>query len=479
MLRLRISVLTVVQIVVSLVLIPLLYLNFSLKCNQIILIMVFIECIFISTRDRFFNIFQLFLLMMFLFNLSIPFFNLVGLYEYPVSNAFMINDGIKEPILDSTLSKTYSILTTILLGTSIGWLLTKESASDRHELVLYDRDELMREAFSHWKILNYLFIILVPFECLYQLILVRFSMESGYVSTMHLHSYVGKVSVLFIVLDYVYPFIGVLALYNCQTLTKFRRTMLLYLLPFFVQVFTGLRGNFVSLMLTLLFIYSWKYKQIEVKKAGVIMIGLFFITFFIGTVRFSHSASDLTEALSLGPIRSFIKEICSSGASIVVPAYTIQLADSFSNKVPFFFGYIFAIFSFASNYTIDGILEKSYLAQHITYLLRPDRLLGGSTIGTAIAAEFYEFTKGNLFLIFVLSILLLGIGNGFIKKMYKNPLWFYFGVIYIQNLLLSPRGSVMKIFNKLSCAYILIYIMLSFALVRWKNLNTCKKVEEN
>ena len=154
-------------------------------------------------------------------------------------------------------------------------------------------------------------------------------------------------------------------------------------------------------------------------------------------------------------------EICSNGESIAVLSYTIQLLESFTNKVPFLFGYIFAIFSFSSNYSIDGIMNKSYLAQHITYLLNSSKLLGGSTIGTAISAEFYEFGQGNYLVVFILSILLLMIANLFIRKMYKNPMWFYFAVSYIQNLFLSPRGSVMKIFSKLSLAYIVIFIFLS------------------
>lgn len=217
----------------------------------------------------------------------------------------------------------------------------------------------------------------------------------------------------------------------------------------------------ISILLAVLFLYSWNYRQIKIREAVSAFVILFIAIISIGAVRFSHDVNDNSRVFSGGLTKAIIDEICSNGESIAVLSYTIQLLESFTNKVPFLFGYIFAIFSFSSNYSIDGIMNKSYLAQHITYLLNSSKLLGGSTIGTAISAEFYEFGQGNYLVVFILSILLLMIANLFIRKMYKNPMWFYFAVSYIQNLFLSPRGSVMKIFSKLSLAYIVIFIFLS------------------
>ena len=87
--------------------------------------------------------------------------------------------------------------------------------------------------------------------------------------------------------------------------------------------------------------------------------------------------------------------IISNSSSIGVIAYTIELKDQFFNKVPFLFGYVQGIFSFAPNYTLEGIQNKNYLAQHLTYLLNSDKLYRGSTIGTSLGAEFYEFSKNR------------------------------------------------------------------------------------
>jgi len=456
--NMKVSRLAIVQTVFSLSVMLLFYADLGLKFNQVVLAVVFIECAVVSMKDRFFNVYQIFLLMMFFFNLSIPFFNLFGLYDYPDDNMFNYSAGIRVAISTSSLQQTYAVLTILLLGTSVGWLLNKNQAAKKTG---FCTNETASFHLGNWIWVRRLFLLILPFEFLYEIILVRFAMENGYVATMHLHSYLDSISKILVYIDYIYPFAGLMALFICRDKKDYFKYATLYLLPYVVQLFTGLRGNMISILLAVLFLYSWNYRQIKIREAVSAFVILFIAIISIGAVRFSHDVNDISRVFSGGLTKAIIDEICSNGESIAVLSYTIQLLESFTNKVPFLFGYIFAIFSFSSNYSIDGIMNKSYLAQHITYLLNSSKLLGGSTIGTAISAEFYEFGQGNYLVVFILSILLLMIANLFIRKMYKNPMWFYFAVSYIQNLFLSPRGSVMKIFSKLSLAYIVIFIFLS------------------
>ena len=105
---------------------------------------------------------------------------------------------------------------------------------------------------------------------------------------------------------------------------------------------------------------------------------------------------------------------------------------------------------------------RLFLLIHLTYLLNPDKLYGGSTIGTSMGAEFYEFSNGNFFIIFTLSFLLLYATCYFISRLDKNVFMFYLGALFLELLWLSPRGSVMKIFDKETLVSLIILIFVVY-----------------
>ena len=92
--------------------------------------------------------------------------------------------------------------------------------------------------------------------------------------------------------------------------------------------------------------------------------------------------------------------------------------------------------------------------------MEPDKLLNGSTIGTAMGAEFYEFVGGSIGGIFILSGILLYFTKYFMSRINRNIVMFYIGALYLEALLLAPRGSIMKIFSKESLVSILVLIFL-------------------
>ena len=97
-------------------------LNFSYEFYNLVLVLIFFECCFISLIDKIFNIFQLFLMSMFLFNLAIPVFHLLNFYEFPEGNKIFISDGIDLSISNYTLIETYKVLSIFLLSVSLAWL---------------------------------------------------------------------------------------------------------------------------------------------------------------------------------------------------------------------------------------------------------------------------------------------------------------------------------------------------------------------
>jgi len=71
-------------------------------------------------------------------------------------------------------------------------------------------------------------------------------------------------------------------------------------------------------------------------------------------------------------------------------------------------------------------------------------------------------------IIFILSILLLYIGKFLISRMNMNIIMFYIGAIYIEALILSPRGSIMKIFSKESIISMLVLVSIVFLVKSYK-----------
>ena len=419
--------------------------NMSPEVYQAILVLIFFECVFLSFIGPVFNIYQLFLLMMFLFNVIQPIFEFFGWYTYPLNNLIMLGSSITVPIEDETLAETYKVLITMLMGTSVGWVvsLLVFSCGDKKETY-----ESIRSVVLNRDLFKVLFLTTCFLSICYNFVLLYQSLEIGYVAAMHLQSMIGDVPLILRVSDLFYPVFGYMMLFMSKGRRNYALYSVLFLTPYMIQLFTGLRGEFVSVFLTIIFVYHHHYGFKEIKAIAVRGIFIFLLMSFMGIYRFSGSGG-VTTVLDNVPVGTLLLNLMAiNGSSMGVISYTIQLKDEFFNSVPFLLGYIPAIFSVAPNYTYTGLEHKDYLAQHITYLLFPEKLYGGSTIGTAMGAEFYEFSSGNFFIIFSLSALVLYVGGYCVTRLYKSKLMFYLGCLYIQVLIMSPRGSIMKVFNK-------------------------------
>lgn len=461
-----------IQIVIALFAMLFSMFDMPMWTAELILFLIYIECLIVSLDGEFFNLYQIFLFMMFFFNLSIPFFHLFGLYQYPDGNLVLANTGISRPISNSSMIHTFVLEEIFLLGTSVGWLYWNTnkhiflSIQHRNEEVFQSKDIVF------YKIFKIIFGMVWPFEVIFQINQAILAIKFGYVEVIHMKSITnGWISYLSYV-DNIYQFVGLGVLFFCRNPEEFKRKSITFAIPYVILLLTGQRGTCISIILTLIFMYSFMYKKIKFQRIFFIGIIVLFIIIGIGNYRWSRDISDLF-GTGQHIVESVVNEFILNSESLMVVPYTIELSDLFTNKVPFLFGYIFAIFSFASNYSIEGILSKNYLAQHITYLLNPAKLLRGSTIGTCILAEFYELTNGNYVIVFVLSVVLFYVAGVLLKRINKNVFMYYLCFSYIQQLLMSPRGSVMKIFNKLTLVYALIFLVMSLV-----SSSTYKKNED-
>ena len=441
----------------------------SLDTYNSILFIVFLECSLLSFIDSKDNIYKIFLFMMFLFNIALPIFVLFDLYSYPSGNRIMLTDGITTVVSDKTLAETYQVLITMLMGTSVGWLIGKYNFDKRNNHSNYFRSTTIYSPrfITNFKFLFYFLTLMVVYR---NSALVYYASVYDFIEVMHVRSVDLGLPWFFNIADVLHKVFGFVFLYQSKNREEFIKYATIFMIPFVIQALTGARGETIAMLFVVLFIYSHFYTQLKLTKAIFYGVMLFAASIVIDALRFSREIGDVLANLSV--VDLVVLAITSTSGSIGVIAYTIELKNDFFNSVPFLFGYIQGIFSFSPNYTYEGIVDKNYLAQHITYIINPTKLSYGSTIGTSMGAEFYEFSNGSMAIIFILSILLLYLSKFFISRLNSNIIMFYIGAIYIEALVLSPRGSIMKIFSKESIISLLILIVLIYFIKSYRKNET-------
>ena len=209
------------------------------------------------------------------------------------------------------------------------------------------------------------------------LTLLYFSSVYDFIEVMHVRSVNLGIPWIFTIADIFFKMSGFAMLYLSKNHKEYIKYALIFMAPFIIQAFTGARGETIAMIIVVTFIYSHFYKQFNMVKIFSYGIVLFFSAIVIDALRFSREISSLLENISVFDL--FFNVVASTSGSVGVIAYTIELQEEFFNRIPFLFGYIQGIFSFSPNYTVEGIQNKNYLAQHLTYIMEPDKLIKLST----------------------------------------------------------------------------------------------------
>lgn len=421
----------------------------------------------ISLFGRSGNIFQIFLASVFIFNLANPIFEAFGLYSYPIDNLMLLGDGITVPISNEVLNKTYIIMCCFLGGSSIGWILSLFSSYPTRSKIS-NVNIKFNLSFSCRKLISYIFYTTFILVVVKSILLLNYSRIYGYIDVIHLHETDLNIPIILSLFELLYKLVGSIFIFYSVNQKDFVIRSVVFLIPFWILFFAGSRGEAIAISLALVLIYTNHYRFISIFKYIKYFLILFILGVLMGSYRWM-SSPDLSILISnFIDLSSF--HFFGNASSLAILSYTIVLQDQFFNSTPFVFGYLDAIFSFAPNYTIEGIMHKNYLAQHITYLLNPEKLLRGSTIGTSQAAEFYELVGGSLYLFGVVSALYIFASQFLLRIIFVNPILFYLGLTYFEFFILSPRGSVFKFINKESLVLILIAVIfyLFFKFTRMK-----------
>jgi len=445
---------------------PALFLFDDLYISRNVLIFLYLECVLISFWGRTGNIFQIFLALVFLFNLANPIFEALGLYNFPTNNLMLLGDGITTPISDQVLNETYIAMCAFLIGSSVGWILslfTLYSHDNTPSRVIFK----CNSSFSLSGFISVIFYITFFIVVARSVLLTYYAGIYGYVDVIHSHKTELNIPLIFELFELFYKLVGSMFVFYRVNQKDFIRRSLIFIIPFWILFLAGSRGEAIAVTLALVLIYTHHYRSFKMSRYVKYFLILFIIGVLMGSYRFMNNPDFMLIIFDIINLSLF--HFVGNASSLAVLSYTIVLKDEFFNSVPFLFGYIDSLFSFAPNYTVEGVMQKNYLAQHITYLLNPEKLLRGSTIGTAQVAEFYELVGGSIYFLGLVSALYLFVSQFFLRIIFNNPILFYVGLTYIEFFILSPRGSVFKFINKESVTMLAIVIFFSLIIKFYKN----------
>lgn len=417
-------------------------------------VLVYFLCIADWRKKEGFSIYVIFLITMFVFCVSMVVGDLIDVdsiyYFEKFGESFRFNDDV--------VLKTLKSVIFFLAGIVIGWeLYKKRKPSKRKNAVKFDN-----YAFSSTikKPMFLLFFLLFIPALAKSILLVTSAMMFGYVESMHLGA-VLEVNPIVYYTSAVFEIYGILCLYVCRSQKEFIMIASLYAIPTILTIFTGLRGPALITILFLLWVYNTYYKEVKLKYwvIGGVILALF--AQMIGYYR-----GDDVE-LEQSVIQRLMSFIVNQGESYHTISMTILYEDSFTNKIPFFIGYIPDMFVDVENYSIDAIEQKNYLAFHLAYNAFNNAFMVGHTIGTSMIAEFYELVKGNYVFIIPCSALTMYIAAYLSDNLYKNPVVFAIGFKYLMCFLYSPRDSVGKIFTR-GFLYLIIFMIIITLFYRLK-----------
>ncbi|MEH7383522.1 O-antigen polysaccharide polymerase Wzy [Bacillus sp. JJ1533] len=428
---------------------------FSLELPLIVyewmLVIAFILACVLSTKEKFFNIFQIFLGTFFIFNLSRIFLKLINDSNYRELDLFY--SGVLSYTDSIELLKVYTVF---IFGITIAWTLN---------YIFLKQHEQTFVALKLISIKNFITYGLVVYYVLFfikMLITIKLTQQFGY-----LYIFTGGIS------NYNFPFF----LTGVENITRFLFILYLFLNKskvnkfiimgyLFVLLFgmlSGQRGPGLVTLLLIAWIYSERYKKINLRK--VLYISLFSIlaTRFIAVFRYDNKES-ITENI-------IFKFLNSQGISMNILAELITFKDKLVyNGNVYFFHYFKILFNpNQGGQTIERLNNTTYLGDQLTYFLSPEIYLAGRGTGTSLVAEFYDLTQTNMFLFFTVSLLFMFGSLWLAKNFQRNIFLFIIGFNYFYSFIYSPRDSIGKSLNYIKNDFLLLICVVLIASILYKS----------
>ena len=447
--NLRISSFFMKQLYFSILVLLALAVDLTVDYFIYVLIIVFFESVIISFKDKRFNVFQIFLIMIFIFVLNRIFLSLLGIGDFRDFSFYSISKHFD----DLHSIKTLKTLIVFLLGTSLGFAYTLNTKKRFSQINFLNKNKA--KLIKLYKFA--LYVLLIP-NVLRSFFLVRSALIHGYVESVHLGNANIPFSWLLNYANILFYAFALINLYYAENKKEFRNVAFVFILPLLIYQFTGQRGETIYTLLILIWIWSNYYNKIKYSTlffSGIIIIVLSSV---LGIYRFNMSFSGISSVSFIDLILNFFE---GRGVSLGVLQLSILFEDSFDNRVPFLFGYIIDNFNSGAAYTIEAITNKNYLGYHLAHLSFPSAYFRGLTLGTSIIAEIYLLVNGNFLFVFLVSFFITIFVMRFEKNLFRNPIYFAMGFQIISRFVYSPRDSLGKIISR-PTLYIMIIVLFVY-----------------
>lgn len=417
----------------------------ELVLKQYFLIILYIEVLLFSFIGGFFNLYQIFLVMLLIFNLGRIF---LGVF-YPEID-FRVLAFLKREYLNNNEAKeVLDVLILFIIGTNITFLGSQFFKKRKVILIKNKISKLMKK----------LFYLLLPFVSIKFFITIFYILKYGYIEL-----YSGKLDKMFNlkgtanVIECLYIFL----IYNSHSKKEYLKYTYLYI--FFVlipSIFTGQRGPGIVMILYSLYLYNELY---GIKNKRKIFYGVFGITFLIHFIGIYRSGKEIFITQIFDDF--FKKLLYSQSVSLEVVNNLIKYKEQLvlENNIPYIFYYFSSTLDRIKNIFLrrefslyERLEEYNYLGDKLTYFLSKEFYLAGGGTGSAIIAEIYDLANSNLYFFFFYSILIFSFVFFLEKKKFDNLFWFYVAFYLLKGVFIAPRGNFLSEITKMLLNVIFIY----------------------
>lgn len=394
-----------------------------------LLAVVYIYALFLSFKEKFLNLFQIFLFMLLLFVLGRVFLSIFYDIDFRILNLWY-----KGYLSQEATIELLRVLIVFLLSISLGFLFFKNKTIKEKEKIKINQ------------IIVYIFYFFIVLRIVKNYIIVDFILGNGYLNFFNGGIQRLKYPFFLRGIERISEGLFILILYYTKTRKEYIKFGLIYFIFSILPVLiAGRRGPVMVLMIYLIFLYNERYKIKSKKNIYFIGVVSLFIIQFIANFRMKKETANILKNL-------IMKVFYGQGISLLVPAYIIEFKEKlvFNHKYPYIFSYFIDYWkNFKSGQTLERIQNGNYLGDQLTYFLSEKIYLHGNGTGTSIIAEFYDLVCGNIYFFILISILYVYLVLTLNKYKEKNIVYFTSSYYILQSFIFSPRDSIGKSFSRI------------------------------
>lgn len=210
--------------------------------------------------------------------------------------------------------------------------------------------------------------------------------------------------------------------------------IILYIITLVPILISGERGDFIVPIV----FYIWYISKFYSVKINIKKLGLVGALILVGSyiVQFTRAGDDIDDSGLMMIPNAF----CSLATSFSLMCYYITYkAQVIAHPYPFLLDGLIGGLMGVQGQNYETLEHRASIGHHLVYTLNPDYYLAGQSTGTSLIAEGYEFgILGVIFACFILAAFVKFID----MKVWKSNYMKVFLLIAIEQILLSPRGTI-------------------------------------